>query len=265
MTVGSAFWIAAARARESEREDRLFHDPFAKELAGERGFTTMAASERATGGENAYLPVRVRWFDDVTLAAVADGTRQVVLLGAGLDTRPYRLDLPADVHWYEVDRAEVFTTKEPVLARATPRCHRRPVAADLGTDWTTPLLDAGFRPGERTLWIAEGLFFYLTEKQIRTLYETAAELSAPGSLFAADVTGTTGLDSPAMQPYRQWCAAHDVPPPFGCDDPPALAEAGGWTVEHLTAPGAADANHGRLRPQPGGLVPGRIHFVTAKS
>jgi O-methyltransferase involved in polyketide biosynthesis len=60
MTVGSAFWIAAVRARETERNDRLFNDPYARDLAGQRGFATMAASERASGGENAFIPVRVR-------------------------------------------------------------------------------------------------------------------------------------------------------------------------------------------------------------
>ncbi|MEV6900183.1 SAM-dependent methyltransferase [Amycolatopsis sp. NPDC051372] len=261
MTVGSAFWIAAARARESERADRLFDDPFARELAGERGFATMAASERATGGENPYLPVRVRWFDD--LATAARDVRQVVLLGAGLDTRPYRLNLPATLDWYEVDRAEVFATKELVLAPATARCRRHTVAADLTTDWATPLLDAGYRPGAGALWLAEGLFFYFAEDQIITLLKTAAQLCAPGSRFAADVSGTTGLDSLAMQPYRKWCAANGFPPPFGSDDPAALFQAGGWTAGQITAPGAADANHGRLHPQPGGVVPGRTHFVTA--
>src|SRR6185369_6428060 len=84
----SAYWIAAARARESERPDRLFHDPYAAGLAGARGVAIMQASERASGGENPYLPVRTRWFDDVIGAALAVGVDQVVMLGAGLDTRP---------------------------------------------------------------------------------------------------------------------------------------------------------------------------------
>lgn len=264
MTVGSAFWIAAVRARESERDDRLFDDPFARELAGPRGFATMAASERASGGENAFIPVRVRWFDDLTLATVAAGVRQVVLLGAGLDTRSHRLDLPAEVDWYEVDREEILTGKDRVLAAAVARCRRHPVAGDLTGDWATPLLDAGFDQHRRTLWLAEGLVFYLTEEMIVAMLRTASRLCAPGSLFAADVIGTTGLDSPAMQPYRNWCAANDVPPPFGADDPTTLLTAGGWELADVTAPGAADANYGRLPAQPGGLLPGRTHLVTGR-
>jgi methyltransferase (TIGR00027 family) len=93
----TASWIAAVRARETERPDRLFADPYAKDLAGDRGFAMMSASERVGGGENSFIPVRVRWFDDLVVAVVAAGVRQVVSLGAGLDTRAYRLDLPQDL------------------------------------------------------------------------------------------------------------------------------------------------------------------------
>src|SRR5581483_8775445 len=119
----------------------------------------MTASERAGGGENAFIPVRVRWFDDLVAATTAGGVRQVVLLGAGLDTRPYRLDLPADLDWYELDRAKVFAAKDPVLAGAAPRCRRHTVTADLAGDWSTPLRAAGLDDRRETLWLAEGLFF----------------------------------------------------------------------------------------------------------
>jgi hypothetical protein len=49
-----------------------------------------------------------------------------------------------------------------------------------------------------------------------------------------------------MQPYRAWCARNGVPPPFGTDDPVALFTAGGWQLQHVTAPGGPDANYGRL-------------------
>jgi methyltransferase (TIGR00027 family) len=262
VTTSSASWIAAVRARESDRADRLFDDPFARELAGERGVAMMAASERATGGENSFIPVRVRWFDDLVVSTVAR-VRQVVLLGAGLDTRPYRLALPADLDWYEVDRQEVLTGKQDVLAGHAPGCRRHVVAGDVTDGFGPALRDNGFDPNAPTLWLAEGLFFYLTEQMIVRLLRDAASLSGPAGVFAADVIGTVGLDSPAMRPYRTWCADHDVPPPFGTDDPVALFAAGGWRIDHVTAPGAPDANYGRLRGQPAGLVPGRTHLVTA--
>lgn len=262
-TSSTAFWIAAVRARETARQDRLFDDPYARDLAGTRGFAIMAASERASGGEAAQIPVRVRWFDDLVASTVAE-MRQVVMLGAGLDTRPYRLDLPADLDWYEVDRQDVFAAKQGVLADCVPRCRRHVVVGDLGADWRSALLDAGFDQDAPTLWLAEGLFFYLTEKMIVEMLRAAAGLSGAGSLLAADVTGTAGLDSPTMEPYRAWCADNGVPPPFGTDDPVGLFTAGGWPVEHVTAPGAPDANYGRVAAQQGGFAPGRSHLVAGR-
>lgn len=263
MTSGTAFWIAAVRAREAARPDRLFDDPYARDLAGERGFAMMAASERAAGGENAYIPVRVRWFDDLIVSA-APGVRQVVMLGAGLDTRPYRLALPAELDWYELDRRELFAAKENALTGRVPRCRRHVVVGEIGADWRPALLGAGFDRRATTLWLAEGLFFYLAEQTIVALLRDAAALCGAGSLFTADVTGTAGLDSAAMRRYRAWCVDNGVPPPFGTDDPAALFTTGGWHVEHVTAPGAPDANYGRLTAQRGGVVPGRTHLVTGR-
>jgi len=264
VTADSAFWIAAVRARETERPDRLFADPWARDPAGLRGLTVMAMSERASGRENTFIPVRVRWFDDLIGSAVVTQARQVVLLGAGLDTRAFRLDLPAGLNWYEVDRPEVLTAKDSVLAGFVPRCRRHVVAADVGDEWTSPLLGAGFDPRARTWWVAEGLFFYLTEQQIVEMLRDAARLSGPGSLLAADVIGADGLDSPPLQPYRAWCERNGTPPPFGTNDPVALFAAGGWPLGQVTAPGAPDASYGRLPPQPGGVIPGRTHLVTSQ-
>jgi methyltransferase (TIGR00027 family) len=263
VTAYTAFWIAAVRARETERRDRLFADPYARDLAGQRGFEVMAASERASGRGNAFIPVRVRWFDDLIVSEVAQA-RQVVLLGAGLDTRAFRLDLPADLDWFEIDRHEVLTVKESVLAGRAPRCRRHVIAADVGGDWGSVLHGAGFDDHARTLWIAEGLFFYLAEAAITEMLGRAARMCGPGSGLAADVIGTAGLDSPALQAYRASCERNGVPPPFGTDDPLSLFAAGGWPVEHATAPGAPDANYGRLAPQASGVIPGRTHLVIGR-
>ena len=110
----TAHWIAAVRARESERPDALFTDPYAAILAGDVGRASLAASERASGGENHFLAVRTRFFDEVLCAESRTGDA-VVLLGAGLDTRAFRLPLPPDIDWYEIDDGALLATKERVL------------------------------------------------------------------------------------------------------------------------------------------------------
>jgi methyltransferase (TIGR00027 family) len=259
----TAEWIAAVRARESQRVDRLFDDPYAEKLAGPAGFEAMRRSEAASGGENPVIPVRVRWCDDTVSALVAGGAEQVVLLGAGLDTRPYRLDLPEELHWYEVDRPAGFGAKAGVLAGEKPRCHRYEVAADVTGPWLPALRAAGFDAGRVTAWLAEGLFFYLAGPDIAELLRQAASASPAGSAFVADVMSATGLDSPAMRPYREWCARQGVPPPFGSDDPAGLFAANGWPPERIVAAGGPDANYGRLAPRPDGVLPSGMHFVRA--
>jgi methyltransferase (TIGR00027 family) len=262
VTSGTAHWIAAARARESARPDRLFDDPFAHFLAGELGYRILAASEQVDGpGENRFIPIRVKWFDDLISSTAAAGS-QVVLLGAGFDTRPYRLDLPADLDWFELDRAEIFAVKEPTLTRAISRCRRQTVSTDVTGDLTPPLAAAGFDRTRPTIWVAEGLLFYLNYDSIIEMLRATAALSAPGSrlladLFPASVIGRVSKLGQGRRP------AH-VPPPFGFDDPVALFDEGGWRVVQATPPGAPEANYGRLTALPSGPRHGCAHLVEAE-
>jgi methyltransferase (TIGR00027 family) len=251
----TARWIAAARARESRRPDRLFDDPFAEAFAGEEGCAMLARSEAASGGENAFLPVRTRWFDDALMAAVRG---QVVLLGAGFDTRAFRLPLPEETRVFEIDGAELLAEKERTFAAvdATPRCIRTAVAADLSEDWTTALSGAGFDPSLPTVWMAEGLFFYLSADAVTALVRQTAAHSAAGSVFLADTFGTGLLTQPSMQSYLRWLKQAELPPPFCTDDPAALFKGLGWDTASIISPGEADANYGRFpRPSAANRLP----------
>jgi methyltransferase (TIGR00027 family) len=144
----TARMTAAARARETERPDRLFEDAFAAELAGREGFEFLDRHDAAVGQPRATFAVRTRFFDDHLLAAARDlGVRQVILLAAGLDTRAFRLEWPLGVQIYELDQPEVLAYKATVLAsfKATPSCSRHVTAVDLRTDWPRALLAAGYR------------------------------------------------------------------------------------------------------------------------
>lgn len=243
---GTAGWIAAARARESGRPDRLFADPWAAGLAGDAGWARLRASEQV-GGENRFLPVRTRFFDDVVTEA-ASWARQVVLLGAGLDTRAYRLGLPADICVYEIDLPDLMAHKEAMLQAADARatCHRRAVSADLQGDWPTALLAAGFDRGLPTAWLAEGLVFYLDAASVEQLLTRAASLSTAHALMALDVFGTGLLRLPAMQSMIQRRDAAGQAAPFCTDDPTALMVGCGWPRCAVTEPGQPTANYGRL-------------------
>jgi methyltransferase (TIGR00027 family) len=184
----TALWTAAYRADESERSDALFRDPFARALAGERG-AEIAAKVK---------PAAVRWavvlrtaaLDDLILDAVRDRGFDVVLdLAAGLDARPYRLDLPGTLAWIEADVPEIVEYKEAVLAPETPRCRVERVAADLvDPDARRGLFAHAAAQGDRVLVVTEGLLQYLEPADVAAL---SADLAArPGiEEWLTDLTG----------------------------------------------------------------------------
>jgi O-methyltransferase involved in polyketide biosynthesis len=89
----TAFWVATYRADEAARPDALFADPLAAKLVEGRG-RAIAAQMVDTAMLQWIIPLRTRMIDDFVAAAIAEGCDAVVNLGAGLDTRPYRLALP---------------------------------------------------------------------------------------------------------------------------------------------------------------------------
>lgn len=254
---GTALWTAAARARESARPDALFSDPWAAALAGTGGQARLVASEQASARENPFLPVRTRFFDDLLTAAT--WAEQIVLLGAGMDTRAYRLNLRTDTMVFEVDDPDIFTPKNAVLDGVAPRCQRREVHADLAGEWDAALIAAGFDAARLTLWLAEGLFFYLTEDAVQRLLRTAARLSQARALFGADIFGTGLLRLPSMQPLIDQRHGSNQPQPFCTDQPGELLAACGWRTDSLVHLGQPQANYGRLPTIPadwdGGLDP----------
>lgn len=229
----TARWTAAERALESARPDRLFEDPLAEVLAGEKGralATSMAGDEAS---DNPWFAVRTRFYDDALIGSVrgCGAVAQVVLVAAGLDTRAYRLELPGELAWYELDRPELLALKDQILteAGAAPRCGRYPVGVDLADEWTGPLMAAGFDPARPAVWLVEGLIFYLDRVTVHGLLDKITELSAPGSELLIDTIGQSLLDSPQMQSFRDRLAEVGTPWQFGTDRPEDdLLEPRGW-------------------------------------
>lgn len=171
----TALWIAAYRAQETARPDAVFHDPFAKALAGERGMRIVAGMAGAARHSWA-LVARAHALDGYVADEVKNGADLVVNLAAGLDTRPYRMDLPASLRWVEVDLPDLLDYKEKILGSATPRCRLERVRLDLSD---VPARRALFaRLGaecKRALVITEGLLIYLAPERVA---EFARDLAA---------------------------------------------------------------------------------------
>jgi methyltransferase (TIGR00027 family) len=166
----TALWVAMYRALETERLDAIFRDPFARRLAGPRGEAILDAMP---GGRETAWPivVRTKALDEMLLSAVKErGVKTVLNLAAGLDSRPYRLDLPADMEWIEVDKPEIVDLKEPALAAETPRCRLTRVRMDLADlNARRALLDRLDAAGRPTLVLTEGLLVYLTAEAVTSL------------------------------------------------------------------------------------------------
>ena len=126
----TALWVAVYRARETERPDAAFRDPFARRLAGERG-EAIAASMPFFEKASWSFVARTVLFDRFIEEEVRAGTDLVVNLAAGLDARPYRMDLSPSLRWVEVDLPGILSYKEEVLAGEKPGCALERVALDL--------------------------------------------------------------------------------------------------------------------------------------
>ncbi len=255
-------WMAAARARESGRADRLFEDPLAAALAGPEGFAWLESMEAAARSEGPalYPVVRTRFFDEFLLDSCERlGVRQVVLPAAGLDTRAFRLDWPSGTRLYEMDLPEVLNAKEAVIrdAGARPGCGRLTVGVDLKEEsWPEALLDCGYQPDNPSVWLIEGLLFYLTRNAVDRLLERVGDLTTTGSLLGLDLMNRGLFFSPIAWPMQAALVRRGAPGRFGTNDPEILMSHHGWSVD-VTQPGEDGANFGRWpRPMVPREVPG---------
>jgi len=172
----TSLWVAYYRAKETERPDALFRDPLAKVLIGNRG-QEIADSMSANGIYTEWTTIlRTVMIDEMVLKMVQDGVDTVINLGAGMDTRPYRMKLPADLNWIEVDFPNVIAFKDERLKNERPVCRLERVAVDLGDDEKRGHFLRTAAPGGRNVLIlTEGVILYLTPDQVGKL---AAELLA---------------------------------------------------------------------------------------
>src|SRR5580693_2252084 len=173
--------VAVDRAVESERPDALFRDPFARRLAGERG--ARIAKSNPLGGSKSGVgwPIVTRTYliDRMIQAHIAQGGDAVINLAAGLDTRPYRMDMPPSLQWIEVDLPEILAHKEEILRGEKPVCALERIRLDLSDVPARQELFARLsRESRKALVISEGLVVYLSPDEVALL---ARDLAAQPS------------------------------------------------------------------------------------
>ena len=165
----TARWTALHRATESARPDALFSDPLAERLAGEQG-RAIVANVPWTNRSGWWLVARTKSIDDAIAGALAGGCDRVLNLAAGLDTRPYRLNLPAELTWIEADLPKLLAEKTQLLADQTPRCRLTRTAVDLAIPHAR---DAFFNDAldgaTKAFVLTEGLSMYLETADIAAL------------------------------------------------------------------------------------------------
>jgi methyltransferase (TIGR00027 family) len=260
----TAVGAALMRAEESERPERLFEDPYARAFVDAAppifpdGPVDDPAIEALAEAFRDQVAVRTRFSDDAVSAACDSGCRQVVLLGAGLDARAFRLgglDGPSGVRLFELDRPPVLAFKQRVLdaAGATPRCERVVVPVDLADDWATALVDAGFSTGQPTVWTAEGLLAYLSSADAAALLTSVDRMSAPGSRLVLENANLA--DDALLGRARDLLAAGGIDDlwPGGFDgDAAAWLRGLGWDVR-LHEGATVAARYGRSGPGVSGV------------
>jgi methyltransferase (TIGR00027 family) len=221
----TALWVAVFRARETERQDALFRDPFARKLAGERGEQIAKGMQAGLRYEWPYTARTVR-FDQIVTEQIKQGADMVINLAAGLDTRPYRMDLPVSLQWVEVDFPAMIDYKEQVLAGEKPRCVLERVRLDLSdVSSRRPLFQKLGSNARKVLVLAEGLLVYLTRDEVSalardlaaqsTFKDWAIDLCSPGLLKM--LQKNLGALSEAGSPLK-----------FGPEEGPEFFTPSGW-------------------------------------
>jgi methyltransferase (TIGR00027 family) len=165
----TAFWVAHYRGLETARPDALFKDPLAQRLAGAHG----EAIARAIPGQvmtGWIVSIRTVIIDDFLRTAIGQGVDLVLNLGAGLDTRPYRLDFIDKVTWVEVDYPDMIAYKDKQLAGETPRCQLERVKLDLADVAIREKFLAEMNArSQNILVLTEGVLPYLENEAVAAL------------------------------------------------------------------------------------------------
>lgn len=230
----TAMFVAAYRGRASASSAPLFTDPWAAELGGEEGLRLAEAYDRLHPAAELYFAVRTAYLDAQIqrLARPSGEAAQVVMLGAGLDTRPARLAAEGR-RYFEVDHPSTQADKLRRLSGVPgyPVGAATYVPCDFEReDFVEKLAEAGFQASEPALFIWEGVVYYLTEQAVRATLRRIATGVSERAVVMFDFLEKRIVEGSARDDERAIRASYEEvgePLRFGCNDMiPLLFEAG---------------------------------------
>lgn len=215
---------ASIRALEAEKtKPRLFFDSFAKNLAGELGKSLREKVLQQCPFVKSMILTRTKYFDDfINMCFAEKNIRQFVNLGCGMDTRAFRLNLPEEAHFYELDIPSVIAYKKVILNKfmCQPTAELHHIEADiLQNEWKFMLEKQGFKKNEPSVWILEGVLSFLNADQVKILMEKIQDVSAPKSMIIFDILSNEYIEK---NESSVWENVFSTPLQFGVSTPAQL-------------------------------------------
>jgi len=250
--------IAGLRASETHlpEDERVFDDPYAEYFLTaemrenlqdlEKVRAGISLYEQMMPGVNGAIVARVRFIDEVLLECVAAGFKQLVIIGAGFDTRAYRFEaVKENLRVFEVDHPltqQVEVEKIQEIFDGLP-AHVAYVPVVFGQDrLDRKLIENNYNPELKTLFIVEGLLMYVPPAAVDALLSFVVNASGPGSAFVADyfseavVEGTSPLKE--AQVLRQFVESEGASLQFGIKEgeiEPFFKQRGFHTITRVTS------------------------------
>ena len=206
------------------------------------------------------IAIRARYFDEFCTDYTSRSTKQLISLGAGMDTRAFRLPLPSSSRFFEVDHPSVIAYKDSIiqLHNITSICRRITIGCDLCETerWMDQLVGSSYAPSLPSCWLLEGLSMYLSPDTLTAILRTIDASSCAGSSLCMSYVNTAVLrsaqssEASALQAWK-----------WGCDDIHAFfrdALGPSWRVR-------AVAVHGREGGYPYGANFGAIPATNSEA
>lgn len=197
----TAAWVAAWRGIAGLARPAIVADPIAERIVPRAYATILSAARNApsataavhrfadavSGGRSRHLAFRTRAIDEAIARAVDEGTRQLVLVGAGLDARAYRLSTLRESTVYEIDHPATQAYKRARIERLEPLAREvRYASTDFERDDLAELLAGlGFEASRPAIFLWEGVTMYLSFEAVERVLRSISRLAARGSTLLA--------------------------------------------------------------------------------